>query len=232
MNISKRDLSLLITLVGLLVFLGAYLGIYNNFNSKADEIKNEISSLRPRLEELQGHYSKLADYEAGIDSSIEHVETALKKFPGDVRSEDLLMYAIALQNDVGLDISGVSFAPVEVVSHFQIVREGEKGPEFIPMAAMRTGLSANCSLSYGELKKLVNYIYATKYCTTLDRVLVNYNSENGELSGSVDLSKYFVSSMDYTYEPTDVPDVPLGASNPFGTFAVTPTPNQTESPAQ
>lgn len=221
MKISKRDLSLLLVLVGLIVFLAAYLGIYNNFNSKAEEIKTEVSGLKPRLEELQMYQSKLPEYEKGINAAIENVEAALKKYPGDVRAEDLTMYAIALQNDVGLQISGVSFAPVEVVSHFQIVRDGENGPEFIPMAAMKTGLSANCSLGYGELKRLVNYIYATEFCTTLDRVLVSYDAESGKLTGSVDLSKYFVSSMDYTYEPTHVPEVPKGTTNPFGTFTVT-----------
>lgn len=231
MNISKRDQSLLLTLAGLLVFLAAYLGIYNNLNSKTETVKSEISSLQPRLTELREHYNNLASYEAGIDESIEHVETALEKYPDDVRPEELLMYAIALENDVGLEIRSVSFAPAEPVSRFQIVREGENGNEFVPMAAMRTGFSADCGLSYPELKRLINYIYATKHCTTLDSVSINYSAENGELAGTVQLSKYFVSSMDYSYEPTKVPDVPQGTSNPFGTFTVAPAPSPTPSPA-
>lgn len=228
MKLSKRDTNLLLVLVGLIVFLGAYLGIANRYNARAEELQVQIAELAPRLEELRAHSANLPVYEAGIEQSIANVEAELSRYPTDVRTEDLLMYAIELRDQVGLGIDSVSFLPMEVVSRFQIVRENAQGEdEFVPMAAMKTGFSTSCDMNYQQLKALINYLYATEYCTTLERLTVVYNSETGGLAGSADIAKYFVSSKDYQYVPTEVPDVALGTDDPFKTFSVTRQPDST-----
>lgn len=222
MKLSKRDTNLLLVLLGLLIFLGAYLGIANRYNKRSAELEEELSALTPRLEELRAHEENLPTYLAGIDESIAGVEAELERYPADVRSEDLVMYAIELRDNVGLGIESVTFSPVEVVSRFQIVRESKSGEdEFVPMAAMKTGLSTSCEMSYEQMKNLINYIYATEYCTTLERLSVSYNAETGGLYAAADIAKYFVSSQDYEYVPTEVPEVSLGTNDPFKTFTVT-----------
>lgn len=228
MKLSKRDTNLLLVLVGLIVFLGAYLGIANRYDRKTEELQEQISELSPRLEELRNHSANLSTYEAGIDQSIANVEAELARYPTDVRPEDLVMYAIELRDEVGLDIDSVNFIPMQVVSRFQIVREDENGNAlFVPMAAMKTGFSTDSEMNYDQLKRFISYIYATEYCTTLDRLTVVYNAESGGLSASADIAKYFVSSQDYDYVPTEVPEVSLGTDDPFKTFAVTRQPVST-----
>ena len=100
MKLSKHDTNLLLVLVGLLVFLGAYLGIANRYNAKTEELQEEITALYPRLEELRTHSANLPVYEAGIDESIANVEAELARYPTDVRPEDLVMYAIELRDNV------------------------------------------------------------------------------------------------------------------------------------
>ena len=95
------------------------------------------------------------------------------------------------------------------------------------MAAMKTGFSTSCELNYEQMKQLIDYLYATEYCTTLERLSVTYNAETGGLFGSADIAKYFVSSQDYEYVPTEVPEVSLGTSDPFKTFSVTRVPSAT-----
>lgn len=230
MRLSKRDTNLLLVLVGLIAFLGAYLGIANRYNARTEELEEEILALAPRLDELRAHSANLPLYEAGISESIANVEAALARYPSDVRTEDMLMYAIELRENVGLGIDSVSFAPTQVVSRFQIVRENETGEDvFVPMAAMKTGFSTSCDMNYTQLKRLINYLYATEHCTTLERLSVTYNAENGGLFGSVDIGKYFVSSQDYEYVPTQVPEVSLGTDDPFKTFLVTDGTNSASS---
>lgn len=222
MNLSKRDQSLLLTLIGLIIFFASYVGVYNNLNSRTDEVKSDISELYPRLVELQRHNKNLPAYNAGITESIEKVEVELMKYPGDVRPEGLLNYVMELEKDIGIKVSSVSFIPAQLFSRFQLVSQGDNGSEFVPMAAMKTGFSASCRLSYPQLKRLVNYIYANEHYTTLDSISIYYDAESGELTGSVDISKYFVTSAEYSYDHVTLPQVPLGTADPFGTFAVAP----------
>ena len=81
MKLSKRDTNLLLVLVGLIVFLGAYLGIANRYNARAEELQVQIAELAPRLEELRAHSANLPVYEAGIEQSIANVEAELSRYP-------------------------------------------------------------------------------------------------------------------------------------------------------
>ena len=221
MRISKKDMNLLLVLLGLIIFISVYLGVANRYSEKTEALQTELYELTPRLEELRAHSANLPEYEAGIDQSIANVKKELNRYPADVRPEDLILYALDLKTDVGLSIESINFSPAEKISSFQIVREGKNGEtEFVPMAAMKTGFSTTCGMDYKQMKDFINYIYATKYCTTLDRLTVVYDAESGGLTSSVDISKYFVSSQDYKYVPSPVPEVSIGTDDPFKTFAV------------
>jgi hypothetical protein len=225
MNLTKRDQNLLLTLLGLIVFFGAYMGIYNNLNSKTEELQAEVSALSPRLSELKGYYDRLPEYQEGIEQSIETVDKELEKYPRDIRPEGILAYVMALENEVGVDISSVEFVPAQLFSRFQLTRPSENGDELVPMAAMQTGFSANCGFNYAQLKRLINYIYSAEHNASLDRISVNYNGTTGELSGSFSVTKYFITSSEYKYDLVELPRVPQGTANPFGTINIRPAEN-------
>ncbi|MEG2382894.1 MAG: hypothetical protein RSB39_04845 [Oscillospiraceae bacterium] len=224
MKISKRDQKLLLIIAGLVAFLAVYFGIYNTYNAKTAALEAEASALAPRLEELRGYYKNLSSYELSNSKVAETVHTELAKFPSDVRSEDMVMYATELEKNVGLTIDSISFLPPERVLSFEVPKETNGVTTLVPVAALKTGFSVTCGLNYLQFKNLVKYIYNTPDSTTLESVGISFNAETGGLVGNVAVSKFFVSSGDYVYKPTEIPEVPMGAGNPFGTFTVAPAP--------
>ena len=66
MNLSKRDINLLLILLAIVILVGAYLGIYSPLVSQTEAVEAEIAELKPRLEQLEGYNSNLKLYQEGI----------------------------------------------------------------------------------------------------------------------------------------------------------------------
>jgi hypothetical protein len=220
MHISKRDANLLLILLGIILFVAGYFTVYNPYQKKTEALLAEIAALRPTLSELQVFEGSLDKYKAGIDELEGKIASETERYPTDVRPEDFIMYAIDMEEKIELDVTSLEFAQPVLISQFDgIKRDGEQY-SVTPLAAYAYGTTANCSLSYEELKALIQLVDETPLCTKLDSVSVSFDTENGGLTGSVVLDKYFITSGSDPYVPTKVPDVDLGTDDLFGTFTV------------
>lgn len=224
MHISKRDANLLLILLGIILFVAGYFTVYNPYQKKTEALQAEIAALQPTLSELKGYEGNLDKYKAGIDELEGKIATETERYPTDVRPEDFVMYAIELEDKVGLDVTGIDFADPVLISQIDGIRRDGEQYTVTPLTAYAYGMTANCSLSYEELKDLIKHIDDTALCTKLDSVSVSFDTENGGLTGSVVLDKYFITSGSEPYVPTQVPDVDLGTDDLFGTFTVTAEP--------
>ena len=231
MKISKHDQKLILVLLGIAVFLAAYLGICKSFNDKKADVETQITQLQAEAETLREYSSNQASYQAEINRIGESISTELKAYPSDVRSEDLIMYVTELETNLGISIESISIASPEVVSKFTVPEKSGSTYQLVPVVAVRTGLTIDCSLSYTQLKNLINYVNTTSNKTDISDVSVSYDSQTGELSGSVTIDKYFICSADYTYTPTNIPSVDKGTNNPFGTLTAPTTTSPSPSPS-
>ncbi|HPE16942.1 MAG TPA: hypothetical protein PK597_08300, partial [Oscillospiraceae bacterium] len=220
--ITKRDANMLIMLLGIILFVGVYFGVYNTFQTKTDKVQGEIAELSPRLETLRGYYNSLDTYRAAIETDGEFIQDEMKHYPEEVRTEDFIMYAVKLENRTGMDIQSASFAEPEHLFDFSSVEKDPttaSGYKTVTLAAWRADMSVTGMFSYTAFKSALAYIYdENAYRTAVDSVTVSYDAESGNLSGSISLQKFYIADEDYTYTPTVVPSRPLGNSNPFGTI--------------
>jgi len=222
MHISKRDANLLLILLGILLFVAGYFTVYLPYQNKTEALQAEIAALRPTLSELKGYEEKLDSYKAGIDGMEGKIAAEMERYPTDVRPEDFVVYAIELEEKIELDVTGIQFEDPVLISQFDSIRKNGEQYTVTPLAAYAYAATANCSLSYEELKDLIRYVNETPLCTKLDNVSVSFDSENGGLTGFFTLDKYFITSGSDPYVPTKVPDVALGTDDLFGTFGAAP----------
>lgn len=219
MNISKRDLKLLLLLLGILIFIGTYVFVYNHFNDQTTSIESDITTLTPRLEQLQGYYNNLSTYQEGIESCKTDLASGMSSYPNDVRSEDAIMYAVNLEKEIGVTISSASFGDAVSLMSIRGVVSNEDGSYTItPFNANYKAITYSFNLSYQQLKNTINYINRTANCTKLDNVSISYDSETGELNGSITVNKYYITGADTLYHATDVPSVSIGTDNIFHTI--------------
>lgn len=222
MKITKRDANMLIMLLGIILFVGVYFGVYNTFQTKADKVRSEIAALTPRLETLRGYYNSLDTYRAAIEADGEFIRDEMKHYPEEVRTEDFIMYAVKLESRTGMKIQSASFAEPEHLFDFSSVEKdpaAASGYRPVTLGAWRADMSVTGMFSYDAFKSALAYIYdENSYRTAVDSVTVSYDAESGGLSGSIGLQKFYIADGDYTYAPTVVPARPLGNSNLFGTI--------------
>ena len=222
MTISKRDAKLLLILLGIVIFIVAYLAVYNPYISRTEEIQAEISGLQPSLTELSEYHGKLDTYRAGAEKARQTIEEELEKYPVSVRPEDYVMYAITLEKEIGLDIDSIAFTAAKPMLSLRLPYQSGNGQyAFRDVTAYQSGMNISFSLDYLQLKRAIDYIAATRHRTSLDTVSISFNPENGKLLGTATVKKYFISAGDEPYEATRVPSVPIGTDNLFGTFNVT-----------
>jgi hypothetical protein len=223
MRISKRDANLLLLLLGIVIFLFGYFGVFSPTQTKTDVIRAEVKGLAPTLQELQGYQDNLSAYQAGIDKASATIGEEMLRYPTDVRSEDLVMYAIYLEKDLDIDVTSVEFSETVPIAQINSVVKTDGGYTLSPLTAYECSMTAACSLSYAELKALLLYPGKTPARTTLGNLSISFDAESGQLTGSVVFDKYFVTSGSDPYVPTEVPKVELGTRDPFGTFTVKQT---------
>lgn len=219
MSVSTNDKRLLLILLGLAVFLVSYFGVSKVYNAKQATVETEISALSPQLETLRAYNNDQAKYQAEIETMSADIAAQLANYPGDIRSEDMIMFVTALEDKVGISVSDFSVASPTLLTTFNLPKEADSGLSSYRLAAFQTGLSASCTMTYTQMKDLVNYIYASKDKTNIDDIALSYSADTGALSASLTLSRYFLVSPDYVYNETTIPSVSKGVSNPFGTVA-------------
>lgn len=236
MKLSKRDIGLLLILLGIGVFLVCYLAVFNPRTADNEMIQTQINNLKPELDELKAKEARRPEFDAGIEEARETIREIQDGFPkrgGEhtlIREEDFIMYAVALENTVGIDTAGMKFTQaVQLAETVDIVDPNTGELDFEAKYAFKVNADIDAYLTYDHLKDVVRHAYgpmSTK--TTLDSISISYNSATGVLYGTISVGKYCMSSDPAPYfELTDIPPMPIGVPNPFGTLDHIPEPGET-----
>ena len=224
MKIAKRDLKLLLILAGLLVFLLMYMLVFNPLQSKISSVKAENAQLSAQVEDLESKYLRMAEYEEGIKDSRAYVKETLKRFPGDVKEEDILSYLLTMESRQGIRMESVTFNDPELVQQFNMMTQVDGQDVAVPAGAYRASTMMTGTLTYPQAKNVINYLYESDKQTTLENVTLTYNAETGKLAGTFELSKYLINFDGAEYVPERVPVVDMGLKDLFGTTSAVVAP--------
>jgi hypothetical protein len=217
MNISKRDIKMLLILFGIVIFVLCYFLVYLSYTEENEYLLEDIDDASFEYSRLMAFQNMLPVYHEAIQRSEQFILEAQAEYPTDIRAEDLIMYVVDLQQSVGIDSGGITFIqPADIMTVRGLVETENGGYSFAPQNAYRTGVNLNCSLTYQQLKDLVNYVYTEGSKASINSISLSYNSSTGLLYGSVVIHKNFLSSHDMEYVATQIPEMRVGLPNPFG----------------
>lgn len=217
MTISKRDLNFLLALLGLVAFLALYFFVSQSFQEKADAINASADTLRPQLTELEDRLANLPTYEQGIADYRAAITDTLAQYPAGVEEEDFLVYLLGMESETGLQMQSVSFDTPAVLLQFpcEVERDGQAAAADV--TAWRTGAVMTGTLTYPQLKKAIDYLYASRQRTGLDALSVSYNAESGGLTATFTVAKYLMAWDGKANSSAEMPQLNLGTANLFGT---------------
>lgn len=216
MRVSKKDAKLLLILLGILVFLLSYLLVYNRYIAKQDAVAAQITELQPQLDTLEEYYQNLSTYETAIETAKKEIEEEMGRYPSEIFTEDLILYAIELEDRVGLDATALSFVDPVLVNEFTGVTPENGEEASAVMDAYETAMNVSCTLTYEQLKSVLHYIYETRNYTGVNSLSVSYNAENGRLVGNLEVSKFLITYEGAEPEGHVMPYVKKGQPALFG----------------
>jgi hypothetical protein len=220
MNISKRDSKLLLILFGIVIFVLCYFLVYLGLAEENEFLEDDIQDAQFTFDRLKALEREVAGYNEAIAASEAFIAEAQAKYPSEIRTEDLIMYAVELRDNIGMSTGGISFIQPVSLTTVQGLAENDNGSySFTPRNAFRTGFSMNLSLTYEQLKELVEYVYNDSPKNSIHSISLSYNPSTGNLYGNVVINMTFLSSRDEDYVAALIPEMSVGLPNPFGVIA-------------
>lgn len=184
-----------------------------------------ILLLEVDLEAANTEKARLMEIEARFDVILleteeyqKIVEYELEKYPEDVLTESFIMYANGLEENLEIALNSVSITVPSMLQKMEITRRIEETDVPMTVAGYMSSLNFGMSMTYPQLKSFVEYVHAESYRTVLNNVTIAYDGSTGHLAGTAIVYKYFITTPSYVFESPEIPLVPTGNDNPFGTL--------------
>lgn len=238
MKISKRDISILLIVLGLLGAFCVYQFYFRGQMDKKKSYEEETKTLRQRLDKYLGvDENKVI---AEMAKNAEDLSAKAARYPAIYRYEDIIMYLNDWQvlpydemyNFPAYEITET--IPENVIGGVIDWDQTNRTPIETTYVFSKAEVSANYGTnSYKAFKDMINKIYLDSYPKTIRSVTAMMDGSNGFVSGSIIVDFYNVQNGENVYNPVKIKDVDTGVKNIFGpTYTPTPTPTPSVMPTQ
>ncbi|MDE6847423.1 MAG: hypothetical protein K2J99_16880 [Lachnospiraceae bacterium] len=115
MKVSKRDILLLVGLLGILAVVCSVFLVYQPTMEKADALEQENFELQARINDLSSKMANKDSYITETENMNREIDLIFKEFPVDVREEDSILLAISQELISPMMISSISISACEPV---------------------------------------------------------------------------------------------------------------------
>lgn len=244
MKVSRKELGLLLGLLGVLAGVAVYFLYFSPTQEKSDSLTNQNATLSSQVAILEQLYLNKDGFQEEIDRMTDEMEGVLYRFPVDVREEDSILLAINQEIMAPMSVSGLTIdgkVPVDFtaakeandVDHTydyddQLGDLAEDGSDTttsysssadIPGFLQNRQITLNYLVDYEGMKKSVEGIVAQVDKTSIESINLAYDESTGLLSGSATYNMYCIPYQDEkVYVAPDFSAVILGTDNIFGTL--------------
>ena len=218
MKISKKEIYLLLALVGIGIAVCAWQFGFKKINTKTEELTAETELLRTEITKYTAVKDNIALYKTGIDTATNHIAEVLYDFPAFIMEEDMIMLGRNLEKNIDdTSVSTVSFGAASNV-YSVASRPAEATTVPISYGLNNNAISISYQTSYDGFKEIVDYICTNKNRMTISDFSLAYDATSGLLSATTSVNMYSVTGTDKEYTQQNLSGVGTGTDNIFGTL--------------
>ena len=208
MKITKRDLGVLMILVGVLVAFITYQMSFTKTMAEVEKLQEDQKVLSQKIKDLEPIKQQKDFYEAEMLRYAQEIEDIVAEYPVNVIYEDGIMYIVNMRDEIGTKVTSLTVNPATVVNS---VKDGD-GKEYKLLKATES-LAYEAS-DYAELKDLLNYIYKeNEFKNIITAVSMSFNTTKGSIAGSLNISLYAMDDGSRVYEPIEIPEEVFAEDN-------------------
>lgn len=221
MQLQKKDIKLIIVMVGVLILVVAYFVVYRNYDQQTQDLQSQIDSLQPELQQLREYDEHKQEYLDGTEAYKENMKSIMSSLPTSVWTEDQIMLARRMEEDLDITDTSESFTDPIVVTQFKgtPLDDIDNYNDQVDMTSNKYQMTLAADMDYSQMKDFLDYVYDEDYMTGLDSVNMSYDAEKAALNVSAVINQYTLSYQDAPEEDHKVPEVSKGVKDPFGTYS-------------
>lgn len=209
MTISKKDQKLLLCAGGLLLALLAYLFVFRNFSEKNSDLQKENQNLSSQVQQLEILDANKEQYISDTKDLKAQVQEMIDRYPSEVREENAVMYAYEMENESDIHVNSMTITPANLLYTM------EKGYGLSVIT-----VNMDYSVTYEGFKDIIDFIRTDRDKRNVESISLSYDSETGNLLGTMVVNLFELQGIDKEYEAPYIPSMPRGNTNPFGTTGV------------
>lgn len=223
-KLDPKQLRMLLALSIIVILFAGYRFGFQTFNDKAETIEEENLVLSQRYDELDALVQMEPVYDEDGKKCKDGIEEIKKSFGTVIDKEDSLRFLIDLQNYAKAAIPSIGFSEPEVIfSSTDIPTTNNTG-----VYVYKTPVNISFTSTYFGFKEVMNFINSHKNKMSVNSVSLSFDSETGNLSGSMEINQYAMLGTDQVYEPPVFNAPNIGTDNIFGSFEYEPVVEKVE----
>ena len=117
MKLSKRDIGILLGLLGIILAVASYALVFNPMKLENETLKTELAALKDKEAKLVDLENNFDYYQEQIDVCKEKSAEIEARFPAEVKPENEIMYAVELEDGLEVEFSTLNYGtPLEIVT--------------------------------------------------------------------------------------------------------------------
>ena len=217
MKLGSKEINLIKGLLGVVIAALVWMFVASPIKDKKEALAAENETLKVTKEEYEAINAQKAKYEEGMSSLKMEREELLEYYPSGMLREDEIMYWANMEraNAGQLALETIAMDNLQEVIVGEPPAEGEEGATQLHL--YRAPVNYGFKSTYDGLKGMINFVFAQNDKKSIEGVTAAYNTETGNLEGTLDMNMYYMVGTGKDHVPATIPSVPTGVSNVFRT---------------
>lgn len=244
MKITKKEVNLLIGLLGILIAFCAYQFGYLKVMEKTEALETQNNAMESEIRQYESWMQNKDTYVSETEKMQRQIADWINEFPANALPEDDMKLAYQMDNrNLGqyLFINAMTFSEPGLLyttdySAQEAQQQGAAGVagatssgSSVPSAGsagilypvyslyqQNTGMGIDCS--YEGIKNMVERVYSDKNRKSIQSITLAFDASTGRMSGNISMNAYYVFGSDKQYSQPDLTPVRQGTGNIFGTL--------------
>ena len=201
-------------------------------------LETENVALKAKADLYQSINANLPKYEEGIVTFEQQIAEIGNRYPVHISREDEIMFLANMENVYSNDLAVENItmsAVVEVVAD-SAAAEAAPAPEAAAEAATdvaaapaesevvipevhmyKQPVNYSFRCTYDGAKEMITYVLGQSQTKAIEGMSLAFDSETGNLMGTLDLNQYYMMGLEKEYQAVPVPVVPKGVNDVFHT---------------
>ena len=214
MKITRRDLSVIMILTGVLAVFLVYQVYFTKKQAEVEALQAEQKSIQAQINELQPVKDNAPKYNSEMERFKTDLDEKVSEFPANVKYENGVMYMVELEENLAVTIPNFTVNEAEEVGSV----EGLGSLFGYTYTLGKSAVNMSYTLeTYDDMKEFINYVYGDeKNKRTISTMSMVFDNKTGEISGSVELSMFAMNDGTKIYEEEELPYESVGVESIFG----------------